>query len=511
MKAYRAGPKWVVSGIPDELFAHIPGIKYVNDGQYSMHSDAFAVLQARLKKPALTPPQRPVLESDGVLRDYQLEGIGFLVSQLKAEGGALLADDMGLGKTVQTIRAWESLGRIPLLVCCPASVRLTWAEQFAKWATVKPVVVTTGNEAASILAHLSLPVREGGPEVVICSYDLAPKLNANWAPQMLVMDEAHLLAGRGAKRSRGLLEIGTACNYRLALTGTPMWSRPRDLWMLLRILFPNYRFGNANDFDFAYCGASINQWGGKENKGATRSEELQSRLRWVSLRRTKQEVAKDLPPLTRVTRWLPPSKEASRARDAFVLRQMSLSDALAATLKSKMDEAVTLAHELKQFLLISWQKEHVYALHQRLNEEGTPCEVITGDLSHVQRQAAIKRAVANKHGLVATIDSTNAGVDGIQYVASNGIFHALDYVPIKMAQTEARLHRIGQVNPVQWTYLAQQDSVDAMVIETIVEKLGQWSGVMKADNISAMAGAFTDADAAASADEALRQIYESLQ
>lgn len=499
MKVTRDGTKYVVRDIAHELLHDIPGVKQVSETVYTMYRDAYAVLGLRHGKlPAL--PQRPTFGADAQLRPYQVEGVSFLVDQLKTESGALLADDMGLGKTLQTIRTWQALGKPALLVCCPASVRLTWAKEFKKWADVEAVVVTTGKQAEAC----------GQAPVVVTSYDLATKIDPMFTPQFVVLDEAHLLAGRGAKRSRALLEIARGCNYRLALTGTPLWSRPRDLWMLLRILFPNYRFGSADEFDFAYCGASINKWGGKENKGATRVEELKARLAYVQLRRTKAEVAKDLPALTRTTLWIPATKEASRARDAFALKQMSLHDALAATLKGKMDEAIRLASEFKQFLLFTWQKEHAHALHQRLNDEGTPCEIITGDFSHAQRAATVERARARKVGVVATIDSCGVGVDGLQHVASNGIFHAIDWVPTKTAQAEARLHRIGQTLPITWVYLAMVGSADALVIENVVEKLGQWSAVMGLDSTGEMTKAFTNKDEARLADAALKEIYANL-
>lgn len=406
--------------------------------------------------------------------------------------------------TLQTIRAWEALNYPTTLVCCPASVRLTWKEQFYRWARVGLMfkVVEDGKQAATIGAHK--------PHVVITSYELARKLDPLFTPQLLVMDEAHLLAGRGAARSRNMLETGKGCAYRIALTGTPMWSRPRDLWMLLRILFRNYRFGSADDFDYTYCGASINKWGGKENKGSTRADELALRLRYVSLRRTKEEVAKELPPLTRTVRWIPATKEAKKALEAFSLHQMPLHEALAATLRGKMDEAMELASQLKKFLLFTWQKEHAHALYQQLNDEGTPCELVTGDLTHAQRQQAVERARAQGTGIVATIDSCSTGVDGLQHVASDGIFHALDYTPTKLAQAEARLHRIGQTLPITWTYLAMKDSADDLVIETIVSKLDQWTGVVGADTTGALADSFTDGDAAKSADDALKAIYEAM-
>lgn len=499
--AWKGLNKVEVRDVPVEVVSDIPGVRAVGDSIFTMSNDAYAVVAKRQGGAAI--PYLPVNEHhvEG-LRPYQKDGVDWLATHLQREGGALLADEMGLGKTVQTIKTWDILKRPVLLVCCPASVRLTWAEQFKKWAGVEATLITTTKQAA----ECSLTK----PQVLVTSYELATKLDPLFTPQFVVLDEAQLLAGRGAKRSRGLLALGQGCAYRLALTGTPLWSRPRDLWMLLRILFPNYRFGSADDFDFAYCGASVNKWGGKENKGATRPDELKLRLHYVQLRRTKAEVAKDLPALTRQTRWIPATKEAKKAREAFALRQMSLHEALAACLRGKMDAAVELATELKQFFLVTWQKEHCYALHERLNDEGVPCEVITGDLTHKQRADAVARARANRTGIVATIDSCGTGVDGIQHVASNGIFHAIDYVPIKMAQTEARLHRLGQVLPVTWTYLAMQESADALVTETVVEKLDQWTGLMGQDSTGAMADAFTDADAERLGDEALKAIYEGL-
>ena len=113
--------------------------------------------------------------------------------------------------------------------------------------------------------------------------------------------------------SEALLERSKGASYRLALSGTPMWGRPRDLWMLLKVLFPDYRFGTANEFDYAYCAAFVNKWGGKENKGVSRSEELRKRLAFVMLRRTKAEIGDQLPSLTRVIRWVPAEKRATQA------------------------------------------------------------------------------------------------------------------------------------------------------------------------------------------------------
>jgi SWI/SNF-related matrix-associated actin-dependent regulator 1 of chromatin subfamily A len=485
---------------------HIPGLKAY--GSTVVGSvDGMAVLAERLKLEApptpgeLYVPRNASPPAIDGLRDYQLDGIARLVGNLQRDGGALLADDMGLGKTVQTIGIWNCLRRPqPLLVVAPASVRRGWIREFAKWAGLEATLVESGKQAASLT---------GKEPVVICSYDLVKKLSDAFVPYMVVMDEAHLLRGRMAGRSQSLLSICKLAGFRLALTGTPMWSRPRDFWMLLKILF-GYRFGTADEFDYAYCGAKVNQWGGKENKGATRLAELKLRLPYVMLRRTKEQVASELPSFTRVIRWVTGTKQATKSLEAFALKQLSFADALNATLDAKLDAAIEAAMSAGKFLLVTWQKKHAEILHEKLNEEGYPCEIITGDYSHAEREAAIDRARSTGASVVCTIDSTNAGVDGLQHVASTAIFHALDYVPIKLAQMEARLHRIGQSQPVTAVYLAMEDSADSFVVNTVLDKLDAWKATMGSDATADMGDTMGAPNMKRSEEEALAAIYAAM-
>lgn len=476
------GNSWRVTG-DYRLTEHIAGMKSYGTTLVG-HIDSMAVLNKRMKQSEDFPtpeafyrPRNAHPPAIDGLRDYQIDGIARLVGNLQHDGACILADDMGLGKTVQTIGTWNALRRpVPLLIVAPASVRRGWVKEFKKWAGVEVKLVENGKQAAKV---------DGTTKVVVTSYELAKKLNSSFVPHMLVMDEAHLLRGRMASRSNHLLELSKLCTYRLALTGTPMWSRPRDFWMLLKILF-GYRFGTADDFDYAYCGASVNKWGGKENKGATRLDELKLRLGYVMLRRLKEDVAKELPPIIRQVRWVPATKHATMALQASALKQMSFLDALQATLDEKIDVAVEAAQAAGKFVLVTWQKKHAELMHDQLNEAGFPTEIITGDYSHAEREAAVDRARKTGASLVCTIDSTNAGVDGMQHVADTLIFHALDYVPIKLAQMEARLHRIGQQNSVTSVYIAMENSADSFVIDTVVEKLDQWKATMGSDSTAAM-------------------------
>lgn len=505
IKPPEKGNTWVATCDP-QAGQHIAGLKSYGS-QLKGSIDAMAVLADRLSEVDTHVPG-PVdwywprnhheIAIPG-LRDYQVAGVRRLVGNLQRDGGAILADDMGLGKTVQTLGVWNALSRpVPLLVVAPASVRRGWVKQVKKWTDAVPTLVETGAQAKKLT---------GSEKIVITSYELVSKLGKEFCPHMLVMDEAHLLRGRMATRSNALLEVAKVCSYRLALTGTPMWSRPRDFWMLLKILF-GYRFGTADEFDYAYCGASINQWGGKENKGATRLPELKKRLQYVMLRRLKEDVAKELPEITREIRWVKATKPATQALQAFALKQLSFPDALNATLDAKIDVAVETARAAGKFILVTWQKRHAELMHEQLNYYGNACEIITGDYSHKEREAAVERAIKNGSSLVVTIDSTNAGVDGMQAVASTVIFHALDYVPIKLAQMEARLHRIGQANAVTAVYIAMEESADSFVVDTVVEKLDQWKAAMGNDSTSDM-GVTLGAPATHEAD-ALAAIYAAM-
>lgn len=504
--APKKGGTWRAVTNP-ELAEHIPGLR-VFGGTLVGPVDAMAVLAERAKHEGPPPPSKLYVPRNAApppgfgLRDYQLDGVSRIVGNLQLDGAAILADDMGLGKTLQTISAWECIRRpIPLLVVAPASVRRGWVREFKKWCATDAHLVETGKQAAALT---------GQEQVVITSYELAKKLPTQFVPHMLVMDEAHLLRGRMAGRSQTLLDIAHLCAYRLALTGTPMWSRPRDFWMLLKILF-GYRFGTADEFDYAYCGASVNQWGGKENRGATRLNELKKRLAYVMLRRTKEEVAAELPEFTRVIRWVPKLKAATKALESFALKQLPFSDALNATLDAKIDAAIEAAKDAGRFVLVTWQKAHANLLYEKLNEEGLPCELITGDISHAEREASVARAARTGASLVCTIDSTNAGVDGMQHVADTVIFHALDYVPIKLAQMEARLHRIGQRNAVTAVYLAMEESADSYVVDVIVDKLDQWKASMGSDSTAKM-GDTMGAPASPDAErEALAAIYAAME
>lgn len=478
-------PTWQGKAIVKRMIKteHIPGAKAVSQHVLLGDIGALSVYNVRRgKKPIAVG--LPEVRKFGTLYDFQNYGVSWILDKWRRVGGALLADDMGLGKTAQTITAAcermsqrDSDDRAPVLIVCPASVRLTWETEIGKWAGdfAHHVAVITG---AGDLKKLEAKVP---PLWVICSYETL-RILPDLIPYILIIDEAHNFSGRNAKRTKRLEHFASLATYKLALTGTPIWSRPRDYWQLLQVLFDG-AFGRAWDFDHAYCGAYLNEHGGLENRGSTRANELKLRMSYYQLRRLRSEVKKEIPSLKRQVIHVPATARATHEfRHSMVHRSKgSTYKALSASLEGKMETAMELARTAKRFFLVTWQKKHAEFMYRKLNADGTPCYLITGDISHKKRQALVTLAAKEGAGIVATIDSTGTGVDGLQHVASIGVMHSTDFVSLKLRQCEARLDRIGQTEPVLWYYLVMKESMDEWVQTTVIEKLDQWKQLMGVD------------------------------
>lgn len=488
-------------------------------GQITGRIDAIAAVCLRLNRQADAPPRpRPWEFSSPLdLRDYQTAGVAGVLGIVDTYGGALLADDVGLGKTRQGIAAALALGG-RVMIATTAATRETWRDELAKCGFADTVailapVATKADQAEWDKAPLArFVVTSYHHDVFARAWEAAAF--SHQPPNVLLMDEVHRLRGRGALRAKTVAEASTMTRYRIGMTGTPMWDRPRDLFKVLQILLGSY-FNNPWQFDRAYCGGHINEHGGWENKGATLRDELRLRLSYYMVRRLKQDVMKELPPLTRQIVWLDPVREATAEFKAAVLKRDSGATmrALEACLEAKMEAACDLAEEAKRFLLFTYLRAHAERLTHMLNKRGVKTVCITGAQSPATRAEMARLAIAKGAGLVATLDSMGEGVN-IQGVASTGIMHAFPYEPIKIVQGEGRLHRQGQTGNVHWQYVGLRESMDALVLNKIVSKLGDQRDVVgrHGDPASSLRNALgaetTDVEAQK---RALRALYEDMK
>ena len=192
------------------------------------------------------PMEQPKLVTGGKLREYQMEGVKWLINLYENGLNGILADEMGLGKTIQTISflafLWDKGIKGPFMVCAPLSVLENWQNEFTRFAPSIPTVLYHGSpdERSNLRSENFGKGKEVVP-VVITSYEMVMqdfnhfKKVGVW--KYLVVDEGHRLKNREGKLLKRLQTLQT--DNRLLLTGTPLQNNLSELWSLLHFLLPD--------------------------------------------------------------------------------------------------------------------------------------------------------------------------------------------------------------------------------------------------------------------------------
>ncbi|KAK1319506.1 CHD3-type chromatin-remodeling factor PICKLE [Acorus calamus] len=242
--------------------------------------------------------EQPEWLKGGKLRDYQLEGLNFLVNSWRNDTNVILADEMGLGKTVQSVSMLGFLQNAqqihgPFLVVVPLSTLSNWAKEFKKWLPDMNVIIYIGNRASrEICQQYEFYSNDGGRKIkfnaLLTTYELVVKDKLEFAKikwNYLMVDEAHRLKNSGAALYTSLSELST--KNKLLITGTPLQNSVEELWSLLHFLDPE-KFNSKNDFVEKYKNlSSFNE---------IELANLHKELRPHILRRVIKDVEKSLPP-----------------------------------------------------------------------------------------------------------------------------------------------------------------------------------------------------------------------
>lgn len=240
------------------------------------------------------------------MRPFQRAGVAYVLAKRKA----LIGDQVGLGKTVQALAAVELAGSYPALVVCPASLKLNWRAEVAKWLPKRSTVVVAGTTPEPIETA----------DIVIVNYDLLASRRDDLVAvraKSLVMDECQAVKSPKAKRTKALRHIAEALPpnaLRLGLSGTAILNRPAELIEPLRILGTLAEIaGTKSNFERRYCDGHMGRFGW-EADGATHVDELHRRLRETCyVRRTKTDVMPELPPIQHAS--VPVELSAAGARE----------------------------------------------------------------------------------------------------------------------------------------------------------------------------------------------------
>ncbi|GAA0153569.1 DNA helicase [Lithospermum erythrorhizon] len=251
--------------------------------------------------------EQPAMLQGGELRNYQLEGLQWMLSLFNNNLNGILADEMGLGKTIQTIALiaylMENKGVSgPHLIIAPKAVLPNWMIEFSAWAPSIIAVLYDGrlDERKALREQLT---GEGKFNVLVTHYDLIMRDKAflkkiHW--HYMIVDEGHRLKNHDCALARTLV-TGYRIRRRLLLTGTPIQNSLQELWSLLNFLLPNI-FNSVENFEEWFNAPFAD----KCDVSLTDEEELlvirrlHHVIRPFILRRKKIEVEKFLPGKTQV-------------------------------------------------------------------------------------------------------------------------------------------------------------------------------------------------------------------
>ncbi len=394
----------------------------------------------------------------GTLRAYQEFGVKYILYQKHV----LLGDDMGLGKTIQAIAAMSHLYTRDkgghFLVVCPAGVLINWCREIKKYSSL-PVYLLHGE---SLQDGYQRWMESGGAAVT--NYESLGKIVKRDSVQtklsMMVIDEAHYIKNPKAMRTQYVRTMKERSENILLMTGTPLENRVSEMCSLIDFIRPDL------------------SWPVREAAALSRTQEFREMISPVYLRRTREEVLQELPPVDVKEQWCSMSEEDRAAyakeildknftgarRVSFLQEDLGTSSK-AERLKELCGETETTG---RKAIVYSYFRDTISKVEMLLKDRciGT----ITGSTPVSKRQEIIDRFSEAPAGSIL-ICQVQAGGTGLNIqAASIVIFCEPQIKPSLIHQAVARAWRMGQVRNVQVHHLLCDDTVDEAVMEWLEEK-----------------------------------------
>ncbi|WP_294957131.1 DEAD/DEAH box helicase [Sulfurovum sp.] len=451
----------------------------------------------------------PASSLNATLRDYQQFGLSWLYFLHTFKFGGILADDMGLGKTVQTLALFDLLKSKnlldgPVLVIMPTSLLGNWKNEIEKFVPNLSYLQLYGIDRADKFKEIQ------NHDIILTTYQLAQRDQEKYQKETffyIVLDEAQKIKNPTTKMAIAIKSF--TASHRLALSGTPIENHLGELWSIFDFVMPGF-LDNLKFFKVLYQNPIEKEY------DTTRREMLNRKIKPFILRRTKEEVALELPRKTEIVkkaifdtnqatlyeniritmekkvRDAIKDKGLSRSHitilDALLkLRQvcchpklLKLESAKRVTHSAKLELFLELVEELmsenRKVLVFSQFTSMLTILENEIKKKKYSYSKLTGATR--KRDEAIEKFTHGKADIF--LISLKAGGVGLNLVAADTVIHYDPWWnPAVENQATDRAYRIGQDKPVFVYKLIVENSIEEQILKLQEKKRLLQEGIYK--------------------------------
>lgn len=441
------------------------------------------------------------------LRPYQLVGFSWLGFLQEFQWGGILADDMGLGKTLQVITLLEYYYQNnpeadPSIVIVPNSLLFNWQNEIKKFIPERSYYVYHGTKRRDqeTIAKAAIVLTTYG--TAMADFSFLQSLSFSY----MILDESQMVKNRNSKRFEYLFSI--KASFRIAMTGTPIENGIQDIYAQMTMVNPGF-FGNYRNFNKMFKSL------GDVEEADVPLMNLQKMIAPFILRRTKKQVALDLPDKTETILYLDMKHEQRKLYDSYrekyrveieenlnredasrskflaiealqKLRQIcNLPSMLIGTshlaISAKLDFIDEIMEEVSpnhKILLFSSYTSMLKLVAQRIEKSSIGYTYLDGKMKQEQRQLAVE-IFQNDDTCRVFLISLKAGGTGLNLTAADYVY-ILDpwWNPAAEAQAIDRCYRIGQDKHVMAYKIVCRDSVEEGILELQESKKRVAEGVI---------------------------------
>lgn len=439
-------------------------------------------------------------------RDYQKSGAELIL----ATGGTLIADDMGLGKTVTFIAALTDPRTRPALVVVPKALQRQWARQLKRFAPTLMVHTlekstpydlgkSKGKRGSS--EQQALPMVQTFPDVIISTYAKLSGWSSTLGAGILAsvwFDEAQeLRTGDVSAKGQAARHLAANVQFRGAASGTPIYNFGAEMFNVLECIRPG-ALGTKEEFSREWCDG----WSEKVQDPKAFGAYL--RNEGLMLRRTRADVGRELPALSRVFHDIDSDEAAiDDVEDAaMALARVILNEGAETEKGERMRSAGELSYLLRQatgvskaafvaefvrmiiesgepVVLFGWHHA-VYDIWKERLAEFKPV-MVTGQETDKQKDEALQAFQRGESKVIIISLRSAAGLDGLQFASSTIVHGELDWSPGVHEQCDTRVFRDGQTKPVIAYYLTCDDGSDPIISTVLRQKGEQLEGIRDPD------------------------------